>query len=266
MAKNVTEQHFSDLISLPIFSLVCDESCDVKNIAQLTLMGRYVSSTGVHEELLGLLPFKGQTRGEDICAAIIEFCKAKEINLDKLISHCTEGSPNMIGKYKGFFTLFGQNVKHELLLFHCIVHQEALCAQTSTVEINQVVALVVKIINKTIASALNHRQFRALLDEVNARYKDLLMFNNVRWLSRGAVLKRFTDCFEPIKDFLTNKGINYPELFDDMRVQKLYCAVDLTSSLNHLNKKLQSKGNTAHTLLETVLSFEQQLQLFFRRY
>ncbi|KAL4084941.1 hypothetical protein QTP88_027807 [Uroleucon formosanum] len=142
MAKNVTEQQFSDLRSLPVFSLACDELCDVKNIAQLTLMGRYVSTTGVHEELLDLLPLK--------------------------------------------------------------------------IEINQVMALVVKIINKIIASALNHRQFRVLLDEVNARYKELLMFNNVHWLSRGAVLKRFTDCFEPIRDFLTNKGINNPELCDDM--------------------------------------------------
>lgn len=45
MAENVTEQQFSDLKSSPVFSLACDESCDVKNIAQLTLMGRYVSST-----------------------------------------------------------------------------------------------------------------------------------------------------------------------------------------------------------------------------
>ncbi|XP_025412936.1 general transcription factor II-I repeat domain-containing protein 2B-like [Sipha flava] len=168
----------------------------------------------------------------------------------------------MIGKYKGFVTLFGQNVKHELLSFHCIVHQEALCVQTFPVKINQVISLVVKITNKIIASALNHGQFRALLDEVNARYKDLLMFSNVRWLSRGAVLKSFTDCFEPIKDYLTNKDINYPEFYDDMWLQKLYFSVDLTSFLNHLNKKLQVKGNTAHTLLETVLSFFQQLQLF----
>lgn len=47
-----------------------------------------------------------------------------------------------------------------------------------------------------------------------------------------------------------------------MWLQKLYFAVDLTSSLNHLIKKLQGKGNTAHTLLETGLSFEQLLQLF----
>jgi len=87
------------------------------------------------------------------------------------------------------------------------------------------------------------------------------MFNNVHWLSKGAVLKCFMDCFESIKDFLTNKGINYSELCDDMWLQKVYFAVELTSSLNHLNKKL-FKRNTAHTLLETVLSFEQQLQLF----
>ena len=107
----------------------------------------------------------------------------------------------MIGKYKGFVTLFGQNVKHELLSFHCIVHQEALCVQTFPVKINQVISLVVKIIKKIIVSALNHRQFRAILDEVNAQYKGLSVFNNVRWLLRGVVLKCFTDCFEPIKDF-----------------------------------------------------------------
>jgi hypothetical protein len=36
MAENVTEQHSSDLKSSLVFSLVCDESCDVK----LTLIGR----------------------------------------------------------------------------------------------------------------------------------------------------------------------------------------------------------------------------------
>jgi len=53
-------------------------------------MERYISSTGAYEELLSLLPLKGQTRGEVICVAITEFCKEKEINLDKLISLCTE--------------------------------------------------------------------------------------------------------------------------------------------------------------------------------
>lgn len=54
--------------------------------------------------------------------------------------------------------------------FHCVVHQEALCAQMFPTEINQVMSLVTKIFNKIIASALNYRQFHALLDEVNEHY------------------------------------------------------------------------------------------------
>lgn len=73
MAENVTEQQFSDMKWSPVFFLAFDESCDVKNIAQLTLMGLYVSSRGVHEELLGLISLKSQTRREDIWAAITEF-------------------------------------------------------------------------------------------------------------------------------------------------------------------------------------------------
>lgn len=83
---------------------------------------------------------------ESICIVITEFCTKKEINLDNIyISLYTDGSPNMIGKHKGFVALFSQNVKHKLLYFHCIIHQEAFCAQTFPVEINQVLALVVKI-------------------------------------------------------------------------------------------------------------------------
>lgn len=38
------------------------------------------------------------------------------------------------------------------------------------------------------------------------------------------------------------KGINYPELCNDMWLETLYFSVDLTRSLNHLNKKLRRKG------------------------
>ena len=40
--------------------------------------------------------------------------------------------------------------------------------------------------------------------------------------------------------------------------------VDITSLLNGLYRKLQGKGNTAHFLLEEVLTFERKLSLFAR--
>ncbi|KAK1346383.1 hypothetical protein QTO34_000238 [Cnephaeus nilssonii] len=45
------------------------------------------------------------------------------------------------------------------------------------------------------------REFSALLLEVDSTYSGLLMYNNVRWLSRGNVLECFVECFEEIKVF-----------------------------------------------------------------
>ncbi|GFX52577.1 general transcription factor II-I repeat domain-containing protein 2A [Trichonephila clavipes] len=61
-----------------------------------------------------------------------------------------------------------------------------------------------KIVDLISSQALNKRKFDALLDEVNSVYNGLIMYNNVRWLSRGNVLQRFVDCLEEIGLFLQN--------------------------------------------------------------
>ncbi|XP_076038317.1 protein FAM200C-like [Oratosquilla oratoria] len=96
----------------------------------------------------------------------------------------------MRGSKRGFVTLLQKALDRNLLAFHCILHQEALCAQTFPSECMAVMNLVIEMVNKIIAKALNHRQFRALLDEVDSEYSDLLLHNKVRWLSRGEVLRR----------------------------------------------------------------------------
>ena len=60
--------------------------------------------------------------------------------------------------------------------------------------------------------ALHKRQFKVLLNEVESVYKELKMYNNVRWLSRGFVLKQFVKCFYEIKIFLNDHHISYQEL------------------------------------------------------
>ena len=63
--------------------------------------------------------------------------------------------------------------------------------------------LVVKLINSIRAKALQHRLFKALLDELDAAYGDLLLHAEVQWLSRGKVLQRFVDLLPEIKTFLS---------------------------------------------------------------
>lgn len=71
----------------------------------------------------------------------------------------------------------------------------------------EVMNLVIQMVNKIIAKALNHRQFRELLDEVDSEYSDLLLHNKVRWLSRGEVLRHFVSCLEHVKTFLKSKNL-----------------------------------------------------------
>jgi len=69
-----------------------------------------------------------------------------------------------------------------------------------------------------------------------------LMYNHVRWLSRGLVLKRFVECFYEIKIFLNDHHISYQELSDYKWVSKLMFFADFCEHLNELNVKLQGSG------------------------
>ena len=102
MATDITSQQIKDINSAPGFSIARDESCDVDDIAQVALLGCYVNSEGPQEELIELLPLKGQTRGEDISSTIVDCRKTKEISTGHIISIVTDRAPNMKGAHNVF--------------------------------------------------------------------------------------------------------------------------------------------------------------------
>uniref|UniRef100_A0A3B3BXB9 SPIN-DOC-like zinc-finger domain-containing protein n=1 Tax=Oryzias melastigma TaxID=30732 RepID=A0A3B3BXB9_ORYME len=193
---------------------------------------------------LAVLPMKGSTRGEDLFKSFMEFTQEKNLPMDKLLSACTDGAPRPI------------------LRFHCILHQEALCAQIFDGQLDEVMSLVIRVINFIVARALNYRQFKTLLDEVENHYHGLLLHRNVRWLSRGKVLSRFAACLNEIRTFFEMKGIEHPELAETEWLLKFYYLVDMTEHLNQLIVKMQGIGNTVLSLQQAVLAFENKLELF----
>lgn len=81
-------------------------------------------------------------------------------NIDlKIVSIATDGARSMTGKNKGTTTL----LQNKILILHCIIHQEALCAQTFPAEIVEVMNLVIKIVNSILAKAIYHRKFKLFL-------------------------------------------------------------------------------------------------------
>ncbi|XP_014400103.1 PREDICTED: general transcription factor II-I repeat domain-containing protein 2B-like [Myotis brandtii] len=98
-------------------------------------------------------------------------------------------------------------------------------------------------------------------DEVDSTYSGLLMFNNVRWLSRGKVLERFVECFEEITVFIENKDLaNFPQINDHKWVSNLMFFTDLSVHMNELNLKCKS----IDIMFGYIKSFESRLKIFKR--
>lgn len=256
MDKDVTDQLLLDLKNAGMFSICLDESTDVTSAARLAVIARYPSGNIMKEELISLMTLSEKTRGQDIMNEVKHEFMRLGINFRNIVSVATDGAPSMIGKNNGFVKLLKEEVNHNLVEFHCMIHQEALCAKSSFKSLKEVMSLVTKIVNYIAAHALNKRQFSKLLNDVDSQFSGLIMYNNVRWLSRGQVLYRFVELLEEIVFFLTEKGQEYPELTDINWLNDLHFFADFASHYNHFNTKLQGRGNVAASMFGHIKAFE----------
>ena len=186
MSENVFDQIKADLEKCVYFNLQFDESTDIVNTAQLSVFVRMVfADNSVKEEFLVLLPLKGKTRGEDVYQAFKSFVDKVSMPLQKLVSITTGGAPKIIGSKVGFVTMCENDPTFpQFISYHCIIHQQALCSKVINYE--HIMKVVVKIVNSIRARPLQHRLFKALLDEVSAQYGDLVLYT----VHRSALAKQ----------------------------------------------------------------------------
>jgi hypothetical protein len=188
MSGDISNQLQTDLALADFFSISFDESTDVTSQGRLADFVRFIRVNNMKEELIiKLITISTKATGRDIKNEIHkEFINLK-INIQNIVSITTDGAPNMVGKHNGFIKLFSNEISHPIINFHCIIHQEALCAKYSMKSLQKVMETVTKIVNFITSRALNNRQFAKLL-EVELQYSGLLRYNSVRWLSHGPVL------------------------------------------------------------------------------
>ena len=81
------------------------------------------------EELISLIALSEKTRGHDIMNELKKKFMELGINFGNIVSVRTDGAPSIVGKNCGFVKLLIDEVKHDLAQFHCMMHQQALCAK-----------------------------------------------------------------------------------------------------------------------------------------
>jgi len=183
------------------------------------------------------------------------------------VSCTTDGAPAMIGEHKGVVGLVRKKLRDEsrpnvgkVVFYHCIIHQESLVSKVINNE--NVMHVVIKCVNFIRSRALIHRQFRQLLDDVGAEDHDVIYHCDIRWLSRGAVLKRFWSLREEINEFMKSKNKVVPELENSEWLIDLAFLVDITSELNHLNVLLQGSDKLASEMYSHVKAFSTKTKMW----
>ena len=215
MAEDFTQQMWKDIGDCECFSLQLDESTDVSDTAQMCVFIRMVfSDMTAREELLTLLPMKEKTRGEDIFLSFENFIEKTQLPVYKLVSITTDDAPAMIGHLNGFIAKCRQDDAFpDFLNYHCIIHQQALCAKM--LNMKEIMDVATKIACAIRARSLQRRLFRAHLEQADCDHSDLLLHTDVRWLSRGKFLQRFRELFPEIKEFFGATGhAEYKQLCD----------------------------------------------------
>jgi hypothetical protein len=116
---------------------------------------------------------------------------------------CTDGAASMTGKRKGLLAhRKNLNDATDVIYTHYVIHREALAAKKIAPELNKVLQEAVTIVNFISSRALNFRLFSKFCKAMGSDHNRLLLHAEVRWLSRGKVLRRLVEPKEEVKLFL----------------------------------------------------------------
>nr|XP_006115076.1 general transcription factor II-I repeat domain-containing protein 2A-like [Pelodiscus sinensis]XP_025036450.1 general transcription factor II-I repeat domain-containing protein 2A-like [Pelodiscus sinensis] len=249
------------------YSLAVDEVTDITGTAQLAIFLRGITSVfKIQEDLLSLVPMHDSIRGEDVFEKVISAVHGYQLSFEKLSGLTTNGAPAMVESQKGLVALVKKEMDRlgldpsKLIVCHCNIHQENLCAQS--MRLNKVMSIAVLSINFIKSKGFNSCQFKELLKDHEAAYGDVVSYSGVRWLTRGNTLKQFYELRNEVKLFMEMNGKSVAELSNPKWLCDLAFMVDITQYFSALNVKLQGPNQLLISLLSHVKSFETKLKLW----
>ncbi|XP_076372678.1 general transcription factor II-I repeat domain-containing protein 2-like [Tachypleus tridentatus] len=123
----------------------------------------------ITEELASVCSTHGRTSGEDIFMEVHKTLQDYNLQWNQLRGVTVDGGKNMAGVKKGLVELIRKQLEDlqlpSALFIHCIMHQQALYGKD--LDISCILKPVISAVNFIRGHALNHRQFKAFLEEID---------------------------------------------------------------------------------------------------
>ena len=215
----------------------------------------------VHEDVLCVLSLPTNTTAAELFKSLNDSISGK-LNWSFCVSICTDGEAAMTGRLSGF-TTWVIEVASECESTHCGIHREMLASRKMSPELNNDLQDLMKIINHIKVHALNSCLFVQLCEEMDGEHTYLLLYTEVRWLSKGRSLARVFELQELLQRFLLEKQSPLTAHFSDTEwVTKLAYLCNIINLLNELNVSLQGRMTTVFKLADKVAAFKAKLEFW----
>ncbi|XP_076330025.1 protein FAM200B-like [Tachypleus tridentatus] len=237
---------------------------DGKQASCVVLLGfvRYVHQDKIKEEFLLCEDLLTTTKRE---ISSISSVSLPQMDWNSVQQVSVDGAPSMMGRNRGLRGLI-QAVNPEISVDHCIIHRYSLGSKSLPGNLKLVFEDVLKIVNFIKSRDVNSRIFRELCKEMGEQYQVLLYHTDVRWLSRGKVVRRVIELRTALQEFLKQEESPFATKFTDKEWSARLCYLaDIFAELNSDNLQLQGQNTTVIDAHHTVTAFLGKLRLWIRR-
>ncbi|KAF2347510.1 Ribonuclease H-like domain [Trinorchestia longiramus] len=196
------------------FAIQLDESAyGSSNI--LMVYVRFYSPTlnNIVDEFLFVDYLETDSKGKTIFLCLEEYLNKHKIPFGNISAVSTDSAQAMVGRYRGFSVFLKEKVP-SVYAVHCVLHRQHLVVKKLRGELHEALKVCIRSINKIKGHPLNCRLFANLCEENHETFKQLLLHNEVRWLSRGDSLQRLVELCDSTEEFLRNID---PSLCDELK-------------------------------------------------
>ena len=262
LSINIEENVFKKVLNSR-FAMQVDESTDISGKAHLLAFVRFIDGTRIINEFLCCKELPETTKGEDIFNIINLYLKRWNLLWSSCVGISTDGAPSMLGSIKGFVA-FVKTQNPNLIITHCFLHREVLVSKTLGAVLKSVLDKVVSMVNFIKSRSLKTRLFKKLCETMESKHECLILYTEIRWLSRGKVLDRVYELRKELYIFFESE--DKPE-FCELIGNDLWCAQlaylsELFKQLNAVNTSLQGRNENILTATDKILALKKKIGIW----
>jgi hypothetical protein len=193
----------------------------------------------IREQIYCYKEIDTKTKGEEISNLLNEQISKHGISWEWCTSVCTDGAAAMVGLQNGLIARL-KTINSSVKWTHCIIHKEALASKQLNKDLNSVLEIAVKTVSLTKSRPLNSRLFRSLCRDIGSEHITVLLYSNIRWLSRGQMFNHIFELKAEVVDFpieIKSELVKYFQ--DEIWICRLAYLCDIFDKINNFSLQIQ---------------------------